>query len=191
MNNFIICGASRAGKSTLSKRLANEFGVSWLLGDCLVESLEKAFPQTGVQFHGNPYENANIFTDYLIELLKSYQEENLTGFVLDTVHIRPDNVAKICEELGPIPSVFLGYIECDPKEKVSMIRKHDPKQADFWSVKMSDYDLLKHTEGHIQFSKDNKKGCLKSNIPFFDTGFDFENAQEQAYQSLLEQMKAS
>jgi adenylate kinase family enzyme len=52
MHKFIICGASRAGKSTLSERLVKEFGVSWLVGDCLVESLENAFPKTGIHFFG-------------------------------------------------------------------------------------------------------------------------------------------
>jgi len=93
MNNFIICGASRAGKSTLSQRVIKEFGVAWLVGDCLVESLEQAFPQTGVQFFGGFDKNADLFTNYLCELLCSYQEEGV-GFVLDTVHIRPDNVKK-------------------------------------------------------------------------------------------------
>lgn len=188
MNNFIVCGASRAGKSTLSKRLVKEFGVSWLVGDCLVESLEQAFPETGIKFFGGFDENADIFTDYLIELLKSYQEEGV-GFVLDTVHIRPDNLAKIHNGLGCIPSLFLGYIDCDPKEKVKMIRKHDPKHEDFWSVKMTDEELVEHTIKHQELSLNNKTGCDECNIPFFDTGIDFKAMQDKAYQSLIEQRR--
>jgi len=187
MTNFIICGASRSGKSTLSKRIAKEFEVSWLVGDCLVEALEQAFPQTGIQFFGNPYDNANIFTGYLIELLKSYQEEGV-GYVLDTVHIRPDNVVSIREALGPIPAVFLGYIDIDPEEKVKYIRDHDPKNADYWSVKMTDQELIDHTLRHQEFSRANKEGCQKHGIPFFDTGVDFMAESEKAYQALVNQL---
>jgi hypothetical protein len=188
MHKFIICGASRAGKSTLSERLVKEFGVSWLVGDCLVESLENAFPKTGIQFFGGFETNADLFTKYLIQLLKSYDEEGV-GYVLDTVHIRPDNVADIHKALGHIPSVFLGYIDIDPVEKVKMIRDHDPKHPDFWSVKMSDEELIKHTYNHIELSQNNKKGCETDDIPFFDTGVYFKMMQDNAYQSLINQSK--
>jgi len=70
-----------------------------------------------------------------------------------------------------------------------MIREHDPKHADFWSVKMSDDELIDHTIQHQELSANNKKGCEDLNIPFFDTGINFELMQDKAFQSLLDQME--
>src|SRR6516225_7025894 len=43
-NQYIICGASRSGKSILARRLQQKFKVSWILGDAIVSSMEDAFP---------------------------------------------------------------------------------------------------------------------------------------------------
>jgi nicotinamide riboside kinase len=43
-NQFIICGASRSGKSILARRLQEKFKISWILGDAIVSSMEDAFP---------------------------------------------------------------------------------------------------------------------------------------------------
>ena len=47
-NNIIIAGVPRAGKSTISRQLANRYGYQHISMDSIIAGFEKCFPETGV-----------------------------------------------------------------------------------------------------------------------------------------------
>lgn len=47
-NNLIVAGVPRAGKSTLSHRIAAKYGYQHISMDSIIAGFEKCFPETGV-----------------------------------------------------------------------------------------------------------------------------------------------
>ena len=88
-NQYIICGASRSGKSILARRLQQKFKVSWILGDAIVSSMEDAFPNFGISHHGDLQDIGDRFADYIKFLLWHYGYAGC-GYVLDTTHLEVD-----------------------------------------------------------------------------------------------------
>ena len=88
-NQYIICGASRSGKSILARRLQQKFKVSWILGDAIVSSMEDAFPNFGISHHGDLQDIGYRFADYIKFLLWHYGYAGC-GYVLDTTHLEVD-----------------------------------------------------------------------------------------------------
>ena len=48
MKHLIVAGVPRAGKSTLSRRIARETGWQHVSMDAVIAGFERCFPQTGV-----------------------------------------------------------------------------------------------------------------------------------------------
>ena len=109
-NQYIICGASRSGKSILARRLQQKFKVSWILGDAIVSSMEDAFPNFGISHHGDLQDIGYRFADYIKFLLWHYGYAGC-GYVLDTTHLYPRHIIGMREKIGDVPAVFLGYAQ--------------------------------------------------------------------------------
>lgn len=183
VNRFIVCGASRAGKSVLSRRLKNRFHLNWIIGDALVSSLEDAFPDIGISHHGDLYKTGDKLETFIKYLLWNYHYEG-GGYVFDTTHLYPRHIVSIRQKIGPVPTVFLGYAEADVQEKLKQIRQHDPV-SDWWTSDMSDDELKKHIMRQITKSHELSEECKKFDIPYIETSKDFERAIHEAEKLLV------
>ncbi len=177
-NKFIICGASRSGKSILAKRLQRRFQISWIVGDAIVSSMEDAFPELGVSHHGDLRGIGDRLEDYVKYLLWNYDYEGC-GYVFDATHLFPRNIAGIRNKIGDVPAVFLGYAEADKERKLREIRSFDP-DSNWWTAERSDSDLMRHIEDHIGKSAEIKKECAELGIPYIETSHDFEKSVLEA-----------
>ena len=90
-NRFIICGASRSGKSVLARRLQRKLEISWILGDAMVSGLEDAFPDLGISHQGDLQHIADRLTDYIKFLLWNYDYAGC-GYVFESTHLYPRHV---------------------------------------------------------------------------------------------------
>lgn len=134
---FIVCGASRSGKSVLSRRLQSRYMISWILGDAIVSSMEGAFPHLGIAHQGHLQDIGDKFADYIKFLLWhcSYAE---CGYVFDATHLYPRHIVNMREKIGNVPAIFLGYAQADPEQKlaqISSVRSH---------AKLVDVGALRH-----------------------------------------------
>jgi len=177
-NRFIICGASRSGKSVLARRLQRELEVSWILGDAMVSGLEDAFPDLGISHQGDLQHIDDTLTDYIKFLLWNYDYAGC-GYVFDSTYLYPRHVLKIREKVGAVPAVFLGYAEADPKQKVLETRRFDPAQ-NWWTAELSDNELMQMIHDQINKSRELRESCAEFGIPYVEVSHDFELALEKA-----------
>jgi hypothetical protein len=168
MNQFIICGASRAGKSNLAKRIQEEFNVSWIVGDSFTCAMEDAFPQAELRQTDHDPSMGDKLENFVSYLLWNYAYEGC-GYVLDSVHLWPQNITAIRKKIGNVPAVYLGHVSIDPQDKLQAIRRHDPPD-NWWTAEMSDRKLIETIKTEISRSEQLKEACKRENISFFDTG---------------------
>jgi hypothetical protein len=176
-NQYIICGASRSGKSILARRLQQKFKVSWILGDAIVSSMEDAFPNFGISHHGDLQDIGDRFADYIKFLLWHYGYAGC-GYVLDTTHLYPRHIIGIREKIGDVPAVFLGYAQADPGEKLRQIRSFDPNW--WWTSELSDTELKQLIHDQISKSIELKEACGELGIPYVDISPHFEESLDRA-----------
>ena len=176
-NQYIICGASRSGKSILARRLQQKFKVSWILGDAIVSSMEDAFPNFGISHHGDLQDIGDRFADYTKFLLWHYGYAGC-GYVLDTTHLYPRHIIGMREKIGDVPAVFLGYAQADPGEKLRQIRSFDPNW--WWTSELSDTELKQLIHDQISKSIELKEACGELGIPYVDISPHFEESLDRA-----------
>ena len=181
---FIICGASRSGKSVLAKRLKDRFNLNWIIGDAIVSSLEDAFPNIGISHHGDLDEIGDRLETYIKYLLWNYAYEG-GGYVFDSTHLYPRHIERMREKLGEgLQVAFLGYAEADEQEKMAQIRRHDPAQ-DWWTAERTDDELKTHICAQISKSRIIRQECEQFGFPYIETSGDFEKAISLAEQHIL------
>lgn len=185
MHKFIISGAARAGKTTLAMRIQREFCTNLIAGDAFMRAMEHAFPETGIVMVGDFEKNIALhsrFADHLLNFYDYYGH----GYVLDSVHLSPENIVKMRDKNGFIPSIFLGYADVDPLQKLHDIRRYDPIDK-CWTVDRSDADLLSFIKRQKDHSIQLRDDCAKYNIPYVDTSNDFEGGLNRAYDEIIAQ----
>lgn len=176
-NQYIICGASRSGKSILARRLQEKFKVSWILGDAIVSSMEDTFPDLGISHHGDLQDIGDRFADYIKFLLWHYGYARC-GYVLDTTHLYPRHIIAMREKIGDVAAVFLGYAQADPGEKLRQIRSFDPNW--WWTSELSDTELKQLIHDQISKSIELKEACGELGIPYVDVSLHFEESLNRA-----------
>ena len=177
-NRFIICGASRSGKSALARRLQKKLEISWILGDAIVSGLEDAFHDLGISHQGDLSHIGDMLTNYIKFLLWHYDYAGC-GYVFDSTHLYPRHVLNIREKIGAVPAVFLFYAEADPKQKLLEIRRFDPAQ-NWWTAELSDNELMQVIHDQINKSRELSESCADFDIPYIEVSQDFELALEKA-----------
>lgn len=186
-NQYIICGASRSGKSILARRLQEKFKISWILGDAIVSGMEDAFPDLGVSHHGNLQEIGGRFANYMKFLLWNYNYARC-GYVLDSTHLYPRHIIGMREKIGSVPAVFLGYAEADPGQKFQQIRSFDPA-ANWWTSELSDTELKQLIHAQISKSIELREACSNLDLPYVDVSRHFLESLDKAEKIL--NMKAA
>jgi hypothetical protein len=177
-NQYIICGASRSGKSILARRLQEKFKVSWILGDGIVSSMEDAFPDFEISHHGALQNIGDRFADFIKFLLWHYEYAGC-GYVLDTTHLYPRHIVAMREKIGNVPTIFLGYTQADPGEKLRQIRSFDPDR-NWWTSELSDAELKRLIQDQISKSIEQRDACAELGIPYVDVSHHFEESLDTA-----------
>jgi len=87
MKNILIFGSSRMGKTTLAKRLKDEFGLNVVNWDVLIHAFALGFPQLGVSFQGDfeqTRKNVTPFSAYyLCEMARHARYKTGSKFIAD------------------------------------------------------------------------------------------------------------
>ena len=81
-NNIIIAGVPRAGKSTISHRLAKQYGYQHISMDSIIAGFEKCCPETGV----NTY--AGLSSMDILRLISSKIEPFVREFSQAAIYSR-------------------------------------------------------------------------------------------------------
>lgn len=184
MQNIVILGVARSGKTTLSRMIANQLSNYHILnGDCIRSSFQAVFPNIMTKENGErimPEE----FSFFCSELLKHEIKENRNYFnyILESCDISPKNAIRYFQTENTI-IYFLGYPDLTIPEIIHNYKFY--AEADDYMVKKSDKEIEERAKFWLMKSKEIQMQCNKYNIRFINISKDRITKFEQIIQELI------
>jgi len=157
MKNILILGPSRAGKTTLTRKLNEALNYSVVCFDSIVYAFEQSFPQLGI-CSGGGAENtaaslANFLTHYFRILSYRSEEKNGVKFAAEGGYFDFEKIMPAMNDYDMIKDfLFIGlvYNNKTPDELFDDIRKNDTEGD--WSYNCDDDTLRKCADIFIEDS---------------------------------------
>jgi len=177
MKNVIIAGVSRAGKSTLAKKIAKDYQMSYIPFDSIVSTLEELYPQTGISHQDENIEMSKSIAVFLKGFMKHLEYEDI-NYVLDLYQVFPSDIKDLFKADTHI-LIYLGYPYLCAEDKLIHVRKH-AREKD-WTNRVEDAEMIRILDLFIKESKLMENQCKKEHVDFFDTGELFEETLNNAY----------
>lgn len=172
-HQFIVTGASTAGKSTFSHELVKKYFVQHICIDPIIEGFEDVFPELGIT-HKAPTLEAHIevcqkFKPFISRMIEGLDVDD---FVIEGFRLPLEDLHA---KYPHLQYFVFGYPTATPEEKLAKCREVDVTN---WTNEMTDEELLKEFAFQIEESKRLQEVCSKLGIPFFDTSEEYwENIQ--------------
>ncbi len=180
---YILGGAARSGKSTISRKLLNEKKVPYFSIDVLISALQGA-PALDIQ-HGQPFiEKAHKLGPFTYNLF-SHLVEDEPAYLIEGDGILPEQAKKVLDQYPEkVTIAFVGYPQHDVEQKLLEVRKYQDSHGD-WTLSQTDDQMRFAISDMIEFSKYLESECGKLGLPFFDNSNDFSGTLEEIYNSLI------
>ena len=196
MKNIIIAGPSRAGKSTLARKINEELNYYVISVDKLVAVFQGAYPQLNIKLNWNrekTTENLAPFLGHYLGMFSStdgrglltYSHGVVAGnkFVLEGGYFDFDKISPILKmyEIEELKDNFIlvGLVQNNKtvEDFISDFKKYDTE--DDWTYNLRDDDLRKISEDAISFSRSMSDHLVKYGFTIYDTSKDRERILEQ------------
>lgn len=184
MKNIIIAGVSRAGKSTLAKKIAKKYDMTYIPFDSIVSTLETLYPDIGIAHADENIEMSKKISVFLKEYISHLEYEDI-NYVLDLYQVYPSDLMKICDG-DTHEMIYLGYSSLSASEKLVDIRKYSREKD--WTRRTLDEEMLKILNLFISESCRMEQQCKDEGILFFNTGENFEEVQKSAYRYIVNEI---
>ena len=203
MKNIIISGPSRAGKSTLARKINEELNYFVISVDKLVATFQGAYPQLNIKLAWNREKTtANIapFLGHFLGMFSSadgrgllpYSHGAVKGnrFVLEGGYFDFEKILPILKTYGieELKDNFflIGLVQNKKTvdEFVSDFKKYDTE--DDWTYGFHDDDLREVSEDAISFSRSMSDHLVKYGFTVYDTS----KEREQVLDQIVEDIKS-
>jgi hypothetical protein len=174
---FIVCGASTGGKLTFAHELVKRYHVEHIQIDPIIEAFETVFPEHGITHNANTHEkHLDVCQKFKPFLFKMIDGLDVFNFVIEGFRMP---LADLHAKYGSTHGFFVfGYPTISAREKVVLCRRYDKNN---WTNDIQDDQEL---EGIFEFlvaeSRHLQTECIRLNIPFFDTGEDYQGQIDNA-----------
>lgn len=181
-NNIIIAGVPRAGKSTISHRLAVRCGYQHVSMDSIIAGFEKCFPETGVNTYAglSSMETLQIISGKMAPFVRAMldsaeYDEFEPGMVLDMYQLLPEDYMKYI--YGANCEIFY-FLTSDvtPEERFAIQKKYDTEKD--YTFYKPDEELKEGAVYIVEQSGLMKEQCLKYGLRYFETARDRERVFE-------------
>ena len=185
-NNIIIAGVPRAGKSTISHRLAKQYGYQHISMDSIIAGFEKCFPETGVNTYAglSSMDTLHLISGKMAPFIRAMLEsgeydEFKPGMVLDMYQLLPEDYMKYIH--GANCEIFY-FITSDvtPEERFAIQKRYDTEKD--YTFYKSDEELKEGAVYIVEQSICMKEQCQKYGLPYFETARD----REQTFRRFLQ-----
>jgi len=201
MKNIIIFGASRAGKTSLAKRLKDEFQFNVVNVDHLVNTFGEVFPYMGISVEEDEMQAAVKFTPfiahYLYELASHTHHKTGSNFVADMTFFNFDTGIPFLEEtmqkfrlkLKLLDEFLFIYLVNNKtsEELFNDVRKYDVPGD--WTYNLSDDELREHCRKHCdERTVVDREFYDKSKELGFQI-YDTTEGREQVFNKIVEDLK--
>jgi hypothetical protein len=181
---YIIGGASRSGKTLLSRRFVSEKQIPYFPLDALFGALAHGAPEFKVKYESSFIERSEKLWKLSEHLFNFFAEEE-KDYLMEGDTILPSQIHKLITEGKSIKSCFLGYPTMTAEEKLAFVRNYHQGERD-WTKNYSDEEMLLMINEMVEFSKVLQKQCEEYGIAFFDISHDFESAHNEVFDYLFE-----
>ena len=186
-NNIIIAGVPRAGKSTISHRLAKQHGYQHISMDSIIAGFEKCFPETGVNTYAglSSMDTLRLISGKIAPFVRAMldsgeYDEFEPGMVLDIYQLLPEDYMKYIHGANCEIAYFLTS-DVTPEERFAIQKRYDtPKDYTFYKT---DEELREGAGYIVEQSILMKEQCQKYGLPYFETAKD----REQEFGHFLKQ----
>lgn len=186
--HIIIAGVPRAGKSTLSDRVARELGYQHISMDSVIAGFERCFPDLGVNTYQNKSseETMRIISAKMAPFIQAMVEsgeydEHEYGMLIDMYQLLPSDYAANIDS-GRVGAIWLvtGAVSYD--ERLAIQLRHDTPK-DYTYGRPID-ELAEGCRYIVDQSKIYRAECERLGLPFFETARDREKVLDRAFECI-------
>lgn len=187
--HIIIAGVPRSGKSTVSQKIANNFGYQHISMDSIIAGIESVFPETNVDSDADtdPYENTQYISSKMAPFLRvmmdsgEYDECDY-GMVIDIYQLLPQHYVQYIDS-SVCDIYYFGTAEVTPEERYELLKKFDtPKDYTYYKA---EEENKRSCAEIVAVSKQIKEQCRIHDLPYYDTSHD----REQVFQSFFDHLE--
>lgn len=182
-NSIIIAGVPRAGKSTISHRLAVQFGYQHISMDSIIAGFEKCFPETGVNTYAGLSSMDTLrmisgkMAPFVRAMLDSAEyDEFEPGMVIDMYQLLPEDYMKYIHGANCEIFYFLTS-DVTPGERFAIQKKYDTEKD--YTFYKSDEELREGAVYIVEQSILMKEQCQTYGLRYFETAKDREQVFEE------------
>jgi hypothetical protein len=180
---YLLGGASRAGKSQLTRRLLRERGIPYFPLDSLMMGFVNGLPEFGMPAGDPAAVGARLWP--LVRALAASLLSSDETYLLEGDCLLPQYVAELVRDHhDQVRACWLGYTAVAPDEKLRVICASHSGPND-WLRADPDAAVLALIGSMIAFSQDLERECAARSLPYFDTSRDFLGAQDAAFRYLI------
>ncbi len=173
---IIIAGVPRAGKSTVSQRIAKQMGYQHISMDSIIAGIEKVFPETGVDTDAavEPRKNLEFISSKIAPFIKAMMDsgeydECDYGVVIDVYQLLPKDYVQFIQNDKCEIYYFLSS-DVTATERFEILKKFDtPKDYTYYH---SDEENKKDCEDIVNISHFMKEQCEVYGVPYYETSKD-------------------
>jgi len=204
MKNIIIAGSSRAGKSTLARKINEELNYFVISVDKLIATFQGAYPQLNIKLAWNRRKATDNLAPFLGHFLGAFSsshgvayELNLRAhavkgnrFVLEGGHFNFEKILSILKmyEIEELKDNFflIGLVQNKKTadEFFNDVRKYDAE--DDWTYGLDDDDLREVSQDAILSSRSMTDHLVKYGFTIYDTSTE----REQVFDKIVEDIKS-
>ena len=202
LKNIIIAGPSRAGKSTLARKINEELNYFVISVDKLVATFQGAYPGLDIKLNWNREKTTDNIAPFLGHFLGMFSSPDGRGllpyshgavkdnqFVLEGGYFNFEMISSILKTYGikEIKDNFLLIGLVQNKKTIDAFvndfKKYDTE--DDWTYHFTDDDLREISEDAISFSRSMTEHLLKYGFTIYDTSTE----REQVLNQIVEDIK--
>jgi len=204
MKNIIIAGPSRAGKTTLARRINEELNFFVISVDKLVATFQGAYPQLDIRLNWNRRKTTDNIAPFLGHFLGAFsashgiayelhlQAHAVKGnrFVLEGGYFNFEKIVPVLKMYGieelKDKFILIGLVQNKKTvdEFVNDFKKYDTE--DDWTYNFNDDDLKDVSEDAISFSRYMTDHLVRYGFTIYDTSTE----REKVFDKIIEDIKS-
>ena len=184
---MIIAGVPRAGKSTISHRLAKQYGYQHISMDSIIAGFEKCFPETGVNTYAglSSMDTLHVISGKIAPFIRAMldsgeYDEFEPGMVLDIYQLLPEDYIKYIDGANCKIAYFITS-DVTPEERFAIQKRYDTEKD--YTFYKPDEELREGAVYIVEQSICMKEQCQKYSLPYFETA----RGREQMFQHFLQE----
>lgn len=175
---YIISGASRSGKSLITKILFKKLSIPYLSIDFLMMGFMHGIPSFGINDKMWAHEIGEKLWPILNGMIETMIYNN-QDYIFEGEAFIPKYIAELENKFpGKIKACFLGYTKINMHEKIMHVKKY-PNHDHDWLVNLEESQIEEHIKNMQWYSQKIEKECLENKIEYFDSSIGFEGSMER------------